>query len=184
MTKFFKNIVKNFSTKGGIFMFLRAQLSSQMASVADNSLAFILKKVLDIFKVKSISFFSHGIESYVFATIIGQICGGFVSCFMNYQWTFKSKNVKFRYILFKFLFVWLGSLFLNTYFTFLLTEWLKERKIVEHIFGYHSDDVFIFVKLFVALIVGFFWNYAMYRRFVYKDVSFNKWFGRIFHKQQ
>ncbi|MDR1543186.1 MAG: GtrA family protein [Prevotellaceae bacterium] len=172
-----------FPSKKEIFTFLKAQASSQMASWVDNLMAFGLKKVLDIFKIKVLYFFSQGIESYVFATVIGQICGGFFVCIMNWRWSFKSRDIKFKYILSKFVLVWLGSLFLNTYFTFLLTEWLKGRRIIEHIFGYHADDVFIFVKLSVSLLVGFFWNYTMYHRFVYKDVSFDKWFKRVFHKK-
>ena len=163
---------KVFSQRGGIFMFLRAQLSSQMASVADNSVAFLLKKTLDIFKVKVIYFFSHGIESYVFATVIGQICGGLFSCFVNYKWTFKSRDVKFRYILFKFFLVWLGSLALNTYFTFFFTEHVKEFPLFVKWLGVNSDDIFIIIKLLVALLVGFFWNYTMYRRFVFKNILF------------
>ena len=151
-------------------MFLRAQVSSQAATWVDNGIAFALKKTLDIFKIKSMTFFSHGIESYVFATIIGQIFGGMILCILNYKFTFRARSLKFRYILFKFFLVWLGSIFLNTYFTFLVTEWLKGQPLILKLFGAKNpDDVFIFVKLSVALLVGFFWNYTMYNRFVYKD---------------
>jgi len=165
-----KNFFNNFCLKGGIFMFLRAQVSSQAATWVDNGIAFALKKTLDIFKIKSMTFFSHGIESYVFATIIGQIFGGMILCILNYKFTFRARSLKFRYILFKFFLVWLGSIFLNTYFTFLVTEWLKGQPLILKLFGAKNpDDVFIFVKLSVALLVGFFWNYTMYNRFVYKD---------------
>ncbi|MDR0830919.1 MAG: GtrA family protein [Prevotellaceae bacterium] len=184
MFKKIKNIFKGFSSKESkIFTFLRAQVTSQMATVVDNVTAFLLKKSLDIFKVKSIDFFFGRLEGYVFSTIVGQILGGFFVCFMNWKWSFKSKTVKFRYILVKFFLVWLGSLSLNTYFTFLLTEWLKENRWLIKLLGANSDDVFIFAKLFVALIVGFFWNYTMYRRFVYKDLAIDKFFQRVFKKK-
>jgi len=177
-----KNFFKNFYSKGGIFMFLRAQISSQAATWVDNGIAFTLKKTLDIFKIKTITFFSHGIESYVFATVIGQIFGGLTSCFLNYKFTFKPQNLKFKYILLKFFLVWLGSLFLNTYFTFLVTEWLKNQPLILKIFGAKNpDDVFIFVKLSISLLVGFFWNYTMFHRFVYKDRKINEFFKKFLH---
>jgi putative flippase GtrA len=152
-----------------------------MATVADNSIAFLLKKSLDIFKVKVIYLLSYGFEAYVFATIVGQICGGFLSCFMNYRWTFKVKDLKFRYILFKFTLVWLGSVALNTYFTFFITERVKENVWLVRWLGANSDDVFIVVKLIIATLVGFFWNYTMYRRFVFKNISFKKTVSTWFH---
>ncbi|MDR2840111.1 MAG: GtrA family protein [Paludibacter sp.] len=179
-----KNGYRAFSQRGGIFMFLRAQLSSQMATIVDNSIAFLLKKSLDIFKVKVVYLLSHGIESYVFATIIGQICGGFFSCFMNYKWTFKALDIKFRYIFFKFLFVWLGSIALNTYFTFFFTERVKEYPMFVRWLGANSDDVFIIIKLVIATLVGFFWNYTMYRRFVFKNISFKQSVKSLFHSHK
>ena len=177
-----KNIFSNFYSKGGIFMFLRAQLSSQAATWVDNGIAFTLKKALDIFKIKSIILFSHRIESYVFSTIIGQIFGGLTVCFLNYKFTFKPQDLKFRHILLKFFLVWLGSLFLNTYFTFLITEWLKGQPLILKVFGAKNpDDVFILVKLTVSLLVGFFWNYTMYHRFVYKDRKINAFFRKFLH---
>ncbi|MDR0811012.1 MAG: GtrA family protein [Paludibacter sp.] len=166
-----KKLLQTFSSRGGVFMFMRAQLSSQMATVIDNSVAFLLKKTFDIFKLKVIYFFSRGIEAYVFATIVGQILGGLFVCFINYKWTFKAKDIKFRFIFFKFLLVWFGSIALNTYFTFYFTESIKEYPFLVKALGANSDDIFIIVKLLVAIIVGFFWNYTMYRRFVYKDIS-------------
>jgi putative flippase GtrA len=175
---------KAFSQRGGIFMFLRAQLSSQMATVIDNSIAFLLKKSLDIFKIKVVYLLSFGFESYVFATVVGQICGGFFSCFMNYRWTFKVNDLKFRYILFKFTLVWLGSVALNTYFTFFITERVKENVWLVRWLGPNSDDVFIVIKLVIATLVGFFWNYTMYRRFVFKNISFKETLKSWFHPQK
>ncbi|MCL2596376.1 MAG: GtrA family protein [Paludibacter sp.] len=163
-------------------MFLRAQLSSQMATAIDNSVAFVLKKTLDIFKVKVIYFFSNGIESYVFATLIGQIIGGVVVCLLNYRWTFKAKNIKFRFIFIRFILVWLCSVALNTFFTFKLTELLRNTPFLINLLGHNSDDVFILVKLIVALIVGFVWNYTLYRVFVYRNIDFRLFIGKIFSK--
>jgi len=165
-------------------MFFRAQLSSQMATVIDNSVAFFLKKTLDIFKVKVIYFFSKGIDSYVFATLVGQIVGGIVVCFLNYRWTFKAKDIKFRFIFLRFVIVWLCSVALNTFLTFKLTELLRNTPFLINLLGRNSDDVFILVKLAVALIVGFVWNYTMYRVFVYRNIDFRLFFNKIFFKDK
>jgi putative flippase GtrA len=166
--------------KSGFFLFIRAQLSSQTAAFVDNTIAFTLKKIFDIFKIKIIHLFSRGIEAYVCAAIIGQICGGLFVCFMNYRWTFKIKNIKFKYILVKFLLVWLVSVTLNTYFTFFFTEKIRAMGWLVKLLGTNSDDIFIAVKLCVALIVGFVWNFVMYKHFVYKNISFRE----LFHKHK
>ncbi|MDR1653607.1 MAG: GtrA family protein [Prevotellaceae bacterium] len=183
MLKQIKNVFLTFSTKGGVFVFFRAQLSSQMATVLDNSVAFALKKTLDIFKVKILYFFSQGIESYVFATVVGQIAGGLFACFVNYKWTFKVRELKFRNIFFRFLLVWLCSVALNTFFTFKLTELLRNIPFIISLLGRNSDDIFIVVKLSVALIVGFVWNYTMYRIFVYKDINYRHLLRKILKKR-
>jgi putative flippase GtrA len=169
---------KKFLYKGGVFLFIRAQLSSQTATLVDNTIAFTLKKIFDIFKVKIIYLFSHGIEAYVCAAIVGQICGGLFACFMNYRWTFKIKDIKFKYILIKFLFVWLISVTLNTYLTFFFTEKIKAARWLVKLLGANSDDIFIVVKLCVALVVGLVWNFLMYKHFVYKNISFKDLFRK------
>ena len=179
----FGQAYKNFSSKGGIFMFLRAQLSSQMGTWVDNIVAFALKKTLDIFKTKVIYLFGHGIESYVFATVIGQICGGIFGCIMHYRWTFKTMELKFRYILLRFALVWLGSLALNTFFTYKLTELLRSQPFLVNMLKHNSDDVFIVVKLAVAVIVGVVYNYWMYRFFVYNNIDYRKLVRKLFKKR-
>ena len=85
----------------------------------------------------------------------------------------------------KFLLIWIGSLSLNTFFTFLVTEWLQNTKIATSIFGiYNSDDVFIFVKLFVAIIIGVVWNFLMYKYFVFKDIKYKNILRKIFNKNK
>jgi len=177
-----KKIFNIFYSKSGVFVFLRSQLSSQAATWTDNLIAFMLKKTLDIFKVKVIGFLPFRVESYVFATVIGQIFGGLTSCILNYKFAFKPQNLKFKHILIKFFLVWVGSLFLNTFFTFITTEWLKTQPIILKFFGAKNpDDVFILVKLAISLLVGFCWNYTMYHRFVYKDCKIEEFFREVLH---
>lgn len=178
------DLINKFLTQGGFFVFLRSQLSSQVASIVDNVLAFSLKKFLDIIRIKVIYLFALGLDSYVLATVIGQVCGGTVSCILNYKWVFKNLNVKLKYVIIKFVLIWLGSLFLNTFFTFIITEWLKNTRIAAKIFGvYNSDDIFIFVKLLVAVVIGVVWNFLMYKHFVFRDINYKKVITKVLKKQ-
>ncbi len=172
--------IQKLSHKDGGFLFLRSQLSSQVASICDNVSAFVLKKFFDIIHIKIIYFFSQGITSYVVATVTGQIIGGTVSCLLNYRWAFKSLDVKIKHVIIKFLLVWLGSVLLNTYFTFILTELLRHTHLVEGLLGdYYADDVFIVVKLLVAIIIGFSWNFQLYKHFVFRNTDTKRFLKKI-----
>ncbi len=59
------------SQKGGIFMFLRAQLSAQMATIADFLVTILLVRLFDVY--------------YVYATLAGAIYGGIVNPCMDLQ---------------------------------------------------------------------------------------------------
>ena len=101
MGDWIKKNVKAFSEKGGIFMFMRAQFSSQVASATDFLVTILLVKLFGIY--------------YVYATFTGSICGGIVNCIINYKWTFKTKDCKKRHVMIKYLLVWIGSILLNTW---------------------------------------------------------------------
>jgi len=164
MGDWIKKIAKTISEKGGIFMFLRAQFSSQISSITDFTTTIVLAKVFGLY--------------YVYATFLGSVCGGIVNCIINYQWTFKAQGSKKRYVAIKYLTVWTGSIFFNTSGTYLVTELLGRFIWLRELLGHLFDDVFIVSKVFVSLIVGFVWNYNMQRLFVYKDRDFRKYFRR------
>ncbi|MDR2409797.1 MAG: GtrA family protein [Bacteroidales bacterium] len=162
MADWIKKIVKIVSSKNGIFMFLRAQLSSQLASITDFLVTILLAKLLGIY--------------YVYATFIGSVCGGITNCIVNYKWTFKAIGIKKRYVAFKYLMVWFGSIFLNTSGTYLMTELLKKIIWLDKLLGHLFDDIFIVSKIVVSLLVGYLWNYNMQRLFVYRNRNFKKYF--------
>ena len=87
-----KKVARMISQKGGIFMFLRAQLSAQMATIADFLVTILLVRLFDVY--------------YVYATLAGAIYGGIVNCVINYKWTFKSKGKK-THVAVKFVLVWI-----------------------------------------------------------------------------
>jgi len=156
MVHWIKKSAKTISDRGGIFTFLRAQLSSQLSSITDFLVTIVLVNVFQLY--------------YVYATFTGSICGGFTNCVVNYRWTFKVMDVKKRYIAIRYLAVWGGSIFLNTSGTFLMTELLKKIPWLMKFSGLFFENIFIIPKIVVSLFVGFVWNYNMQRLFVYKDL--------------
>ena len=163
-----KKVAKSVSDKGGIFTFLRAQLSSLSASFTDYVVTIVLANVFNLF--------------YVYATIIGLICGGITNCVVNYRWTFKAMNVKKRYVAIRYLMVWGASAFLNTSGIFLMTELLKKIPLLMKVPDFFYENIFIISKLVVSLLVGYVWNYNMQRLFVYKNLNLKRLFDRIMNK--
>ena len=149
MFNWLKNTINSISAKGGIFMFIRAQLSAQVATIVDFLVSIIL-----------VNFFSL---YYIYATITGAVCGGVVNCVINYYWTFKATNVNKKLVAFRYTMIWLGSIFFNTGGVYVIMESIR---------NFFStalfNDIFIIIKIIVAVIVGFTWNYYMQRVFVYK----------------
>jgi putative flippase GtrA len=182
MVDWIKKCAKDFSVKGGIFMFLRAQFSSQLASLTDFFITVLLANLFKLFYGADeycMPFVNYCLPLYVYATFIGSICGGIVNCTINYRWTFKDAcEVRKRYIAIKYLIVWVGSILLNTYGTYMLTELLGKVVWLQKLPGLLQDNVFIFSKIVVSLVVGFVWNFNMQRIFVYKNRSFRKYFPK------
>lgn len=145
-------------------MFIRAQVSSQLASIADMLITIFLTSLFGIY--------------YVIGTFVGAVCGGIVNCAINYKWTFKSDEVRKRYIVIKYAIIWVGSILLNTWGTYLLTEFLDHSNWVNNHFSAISEYMYIFAKLFVSLMVGFIWNYNLQRIFVYRNVEIKRFFTR------
>lgn len=158
-----KRLTRMVSQKGGFFLFLRAQLSAQMATVADFLVTILLVTLFDMY--------------YVYATLAGAVYGGVVNCVINYKWTFKSKGNKAR-IAVKFVMVWICSVWLNTWGTYSLTESLAEIPWVRDTLSQSFGDFFIIPKIGVALFVALFWNYNMQRIFVYRNVDVKNLFKR------
>ena len=143
-----------------IWLFCKAQLSSYVASVVDFLVTILLAKVFGVF--------------YVYATFTGSVVGGITNCSINYSWVFRSCHVKMRHVAIKYLLVWAGSLTLNTYGTYFLTEWLTDMPWVNDLLGRFVGDLFILAKLVVAGVVAFFWNYQLQRVFVFRNYDFRR----------
>ena len=141
-------------------LFLKAQLSAQVASLVDFVVTVLLVKFFALF--------------YLYATFIGSVVGGMVNCAINYRWVFRQHQCRKGYIAAKYTFVWIVSIALNTWGTYFLTEWLTRIRWINRLLSVYVDDLFIFSKIVVAVLVALFWNYQMQRLFVYRNLFGNR----------
>lgn len=134
--------------------FVKALLSAQFATLVDFITTVLLSSVFGVY--------------YVVGTALGAFAGGVTNCILNYHWVFPGSDGKKRFIALRYFLVWAVSILLNTYGTYLLTELLRGRQWVNTLLGTYSDQVYIFSKIVVAVLVAVLWNYQMQRVFVYK----------------
>ena len=148
-----------------LFMFLRAQLSAQFATLADFILTYVCFQWLGIY--------------YVMATSIGAITGGIVNCVINYKWAFATKDCQFKWVFFKYVLVWIGSFVLNVGGVYLLVEILQHHT---YLWEKASGFYLIIAKVIVSVIVSVGWNYVLHRYFVFQDAKIQSRIKSIFKK--
>lgn len=141
----------------GLFMFLRAQLSAQIATFIDFIVSIMLKEWCGVY--------------YVYATLCGSITGGLTNCAINYKWTFRTTDCSPYYVMFKYILVWLGSIGINIWGTYLLTELLKGQPNMP-LLG--ESSAFIIAKIIIAVMVAVLWNYNLHRMFVFRNTHINQ----------
>lgn len=165
MGNWIKKMAKVINKKNGFFTFLRAQFSSQISSWTDFLVSIICVNLFGIF--------------YGNATLIGNVTGGLLNCYINYKWTFKSKGINVTHVLIKFVLVWLVSVYLNREGTIFFTEFVMKKISVNKFPDFIVENVFLVPKIVVSIIVGLVWNYNMQRIFVYKEINFKKYLGKV-----
>ena len=148
-----------------LFVFLRAQLSAQFATLADFVLTYVCFQWLGIY--------------YVMATSIGAITGGIVNCVINYKWAFATKDCQFKWVFFKYVLVWIGSFVLNVGGVYLLVEILQHHT---YLWEKASGFYLIIAKVIVSVIVSVGWNYVLHRYFVFQDAKILSRIKSIFKK--
>lgn len=148
-----------------LFMFLRAQLSAQFATLADFILTYVCFEWLGIY--------------YVLATSIGAITGGIINCVINYKWAFATKDCQFKWVFFKYILVWIGSFILNVGGVYLLVEFMQNNT---HLWEKASGLYLIIAKVIVSIIVSVGWNYVLHRYFVFQDAKILLRIKSIFKK--
>ena len=138
--------------------FIKAQASSITASAADFGTTVLLKEVFHVWYLK--------------ASITGTIVGGIVNFIINRNWVFntgrkvstdegnthelgleKEKAHHLSVHIVRYVLVWAGNLILNAAGVYLLTH--------------YGGVSYMISKSFVALLVGFTYNYLLQKRFVF-----------------
>ena len=140
----------------GLYTFIRAQISAQIATIVDFTLSIILNQGFGLY--------------YMYATIAGSVTGGILNCAINYKWAFRTKDCKFTNVFFKYILVWIGSIGLNSGGTFVLTELLIRQNDIIKI---SDSTAFITSKIIISLIVAVLWNYNLHRIFVFRNSHLN-----------
>ena len=152
-----------------IFTFMRSAVSSQAASWVDLGTSFVL--------------FAWAGFAAATSTAVGAVAGGIINCIINYKFTFHAQGCTWHSVAIKYAMVWLGSLSLNTFGTQeiynLLNgwEWLGEH-------GFTTKGCFAAARLFVSLIVSWFWNFLLQRHFVYKNLPIKQRLNEILGKNK
>ena len=156
---------KSAKKKGkGIFLFMKASVSSQIASWVDMGLSFVLFSVVNL-----------TIYDGFFAKAIGAATGGVINCSINYKWTFRPEGCSKRMVAVKYAMVWSGSLLLNSFGTAFVTGFVGDMPVLSE-WGISKDAVFFVAQLAVSLIVSICWNFMLQRYFVFNNVDIK---GRV-----
>lgn len=156
VSRIYKRIITSDSL---IFTFLRSAVSSQAASWIDLGLGFILFSWL-------------GLAPWL-STAIGAVTGGIINCIINYRFTFHAKGVSWSAVIVKYSIVWIGSILLNSGGTQAVFSLIKDWHWLETI-GFKPDGYYAAARLFVSLMVSWFWNFILQCNFVYRPTRFDK----------
>lgn len=153
-------------SRHSVFVFLRAQLSAQIATLADYLLTFACFRWLGF--------------HYLIATAIGTTSGGLINCVVNYKWAFDTQDCQFKWVFFKYILVWAGSFALNVGGLYLLVEFLKANT---PLWEQNSSLYLMVSKITVSFLVSIGWNYVLHRYFVFRDAGIQSRIHRLFKKR-
>ena len=120
--------------------FLKSQVSSIASTIVDFTVLVILTEFFAVY--------------YVHSKGIAAICGAVIGFFLGRNWAFRSQSGSLKYQSFKYILVSAVSWFLNVKGIYLLTE--------------HYNLHYFVSNVIVAIIVAVFFNFIMYRYFVFK----------------
>lgn len=154
-----KTEIKDKKKGKGLFLFLKASVSSQIASWVDMGLSYVLFSIVNL-----------TLYDGFFAKAIGAASGGIINCCINYKWTFRPDGCNPRSVAMKYAMVWVGSLLLNSFGTAFVTGTVSDLPALVE-FGISKDTVFFVAQLAVSLIVSICWNFMLQRYFVFRNVD-------------
>lgn len=154
---------------GFFYTLLRSSVSSQICGWLDTLLSYLAFQFLHFTPFLS--------------TAIGAFIGGICNCYINYRYTFHAKGVDIRVALFKYVFVWTGSLLLNSFGTQILYSIVHDWHWLEQMPFIKPGGIFLATRLFVALMVSLGWNFLLQRNFVFTTTRLDpyilRWLNRL-----
>lgn len=154
---------------GFFFTLLRSSVSSQLCGWIDTLTSFLVFSLLNL--------------SAWLSTAIGAFVGGIFNCIINYRFTFHAYGVDWRAALSKFIFVWAGSLLLNSVGTQVVYSWVRDWQWLREEAAFISEDgTFLAARLFVALMVSLCWNFLLQRNFVFKVTKLDPYINKALDK--
>lgn len=124
-------------------VFLKAQLSSLIATVVDFGITIIFIEVLKL--------------GYVPATINGALVGAAINFFINRSWSFKQEKNKIKKQGLKYGIVWLGSIGLNVGLSNLI------------IVSFNTP--YLLSKTLISAIIGITFNYTLQKYYVFSSLK-------------
>ncbi|MDE5735176.1 MAG: GtrA family protein [Duncaniella sp.] len=157
---------KLLNSDGLFFTLMRSSVSSQVCGWIDTLCAFLAFSLLHLTPFLS--------------TAIGAFIGGVFNCIINYRFTFHAYGVEWRTALFKFAFVWAGSLLLNSFGTQVVYYFVKDWQwLQDEVATISNNGTFLAARLFVALMVSLCWNFLLQRHFVFRSTRLDPYVGRF-----
>lgn len=159
---------KILNNDGFFFTLIRSSVSSQLCGWLDTLTAFLVFALFDLTPFLS--------------TAIGAFIGGVANFIINYKYTFHAFGVDWRAAITKFIFVWAGSLLLNSFGTQYVYHWVMDWSWLREITGMTQDGIFLAARLFVALMVSLCWNFLLQRNFVFKATRLDKYINLALDK--
>lgn len=119
--------------------FTRAQVASAVATLADFVITILIKEVFHAW--------------YVAATSAGALFGAITGFLLGRHWVFKSTRRSRHIQAFRYLVVAVGSLLLNSWGVYFLTE--------------STGINYLYCKMIIGIAVGIGFNFVLYRKYVF-----------------
>jgi putative flippase GtrA len=120
--------------------FFKAQAASVVATIVDYAMTIFLVEGLHLWPVSG--------------SAVGSFSGGATHFLVSRNWVFDAQDKKWSVQLTRYILVWAGNLVLNISCLFLLTRYTAIN--------------YLMAKVFIAILIAFFYNYALQKRYVFK----------------
>jgi putative flippase GtrA len=120
--------------------FLKAQVSSLIATAVDFTITIVLKELFGLW--------------YVLANVTGVVCGGVTNFLINKDWVFGTSERTVRIQAQRYFLVWSGNFLLNAGGVWVITQ--------------STELSYLTAKIIVSFVLAFTYNFFLQKHFVFK----------------